>query len=297
MKRERKQILADYIKEHNGITVDVDSIFDIQVKRLHAYKRQLLNVLHIIDLYFRMKDNPDYRIEPRTFIFGAKAASGYYFAKKVIKLINSVGDVVNNDPETNKYLKVVFLENYGVTLAEKIMPAADVSEQISTAGKEASGTGNMKFMMNGAITLGTLDGANVEIAERVGEENCVIFGLKDFEVKELRDSGTYRAWDYYNNNPRLKRVIDSLMDGTFIDNREEFRVIFEELMNKNDEYFVLADYESYCQTQRKVRDLYQDRNRWARACLVNIAKSGFFSSDRTIQQYVDDIWHLEKLKF
>ena len=297
VKRERKQILADYIKEHNGITVDVDSIFDIQVKRLHAYKRQLLNVLHIIDLYFRMKDNPDYRIEPRTFIFGAKAASGYYFAKKVIKLINSVGDVVNNDPETNKYLKVVFLENYGVTLAEKIMPAADVSEQISTAGKEASGTGNMKFMMNGAITLGTLDGANVEISELVGEDNCLIFGLKDFEVKELRDSGTYRAWDYYNNNPRLKRVIDSLMDGTFIDNREEFRVIFEELMNKNDEYFVLADYESYCETQRKVRDLYQDRNRWARACLVNIAKSGFFSSDRTIQQYVDDIWHLEKLKF
>ena len=297
VKRERKQILADYIKEHNGITVDVDSIFDIQVKRLHAYKRQLLNVLHIIDLYFRMKENPDYRIEPRTFIFGAKAASGYYFAKKVIKLINSVGEVVNNDPETNKYLKVVFLENYGVTLAEKIMPAADVSEQISTAGKEASGTGNMKFMMNGAITLGTLDGANVGISERVGEDNCLIFGLKDFEVKELRDSGTYRAWDYYNNNPRLKRVIDSLMDGTFIDNREEFRVIFEELMNKNDEYFVLADYESYCETQRKVRDLYQDRNRWARACLVNIAKSGFFSSDRTIQQYVDDIWHLEKLKF
>ena len=202
-----------------------------------------------------MKENPDYRIEPRTFIFGAKAASGYYFAKKVIKLINSVGDIVNNDPETNKYLKVVFLENYGVTLAEKIMPAADVSEQISTAGKEASGTGNMKFMMNGAITLGTLDGANVEISERVGNENCIIFGMKDHEVKALQNSGTYNAWDIYNNNPHLKRVIDSLMDGTFIENREEFRVIFEELMNKNDEYFVLADYDSYCKAKMKVRDL------------------------------------------
>ena len=289
VKKERKQILADYIKEHNGIPVDVDSIFDIQVKRLHAYKRQLLNILHVIDLYLR--------IEPRTFIFGAKAASGYYFAKKVIKLINSVGDVVNNDSETNKYLKVVFLENYGVTLAEKIMPAADVSEQISTAGKEASGTGNMKFMMNGAITLGTLDGANVEIAELVGEENCVIFGMKDHEVKELQMSGAYKAWDYYNNNPRLKRIIDSLMDGTFHENREEFRVIFEELMNKNDEYFVLADYEAYCQAQSSVRDLYKDRSRWAKVCLTNIAKSGFFSSDRTIQQYVDDIWHLDKVKF
>ena len=249
VKKERKQILADYIKEHNG------------------------------------------------FIFGAKAASGYYSAKKVIKLINSVGDVVNNDSETNKYLKVVFLENYGVTLAEKIMPAADVSEQISTAGKEASGTGNMKFMMNGAITLGTLDGANVEIAELVGEENCVIFGMKDHEVKELQMSGAYKAWDYYNNNPRLKRIIDSLMDGTFHENREEFRVIFEELMNKNHEYFVLADYEAYCQAQSSVRDLYKDRSRWAKVCLTNIAKSGFFSSDRTIQQYVDDIWHLDKVKF
>ena len=297
VKKERKQILADYIKEHNGITVDVDSIFDIQVKRLHAYKRQLLNILHVIDLYLRMKENPDFRIEPRTFIFGAKAASGYYFAKKVIKLINSVDDVVNNDSETNKYLKVVFLENYGVTLAEKIMPAADVSEQISTAGKEASGTGNMKFMMNGAITLGTLDGANVEIAELVGEENCVIFGMKDHEVKELQMSGAYKAWDYYNNNPRLKRIIDSLMDGTFHENREEFRVIFEELMNKNDEYFLLADFESYANAQSHVVELYQDRAKWARICLVNIAKSGFFSSDRTIEQYVEDIWHLDKVKF
>lgn len=297
VKRERKEILAKYIKEHNGIDVNIDSIFDVQVKRLHAYKRQLLNVLHIINLYLDMKQNPDFRIYPRTFIFGAKAASGYYFAKKVIKLINSVADVVNNDPETNQYLKVVFLENYGVTLAENIMPAADVSEQISTAGKEASGTGNMKFMLNGAITLGTLDGANVEIAELVGPENCIIFGLKDEEVGSLKSSGLYHAWDYYNNNPRIKRVVDSLVDGTFHSNKEEFRVIFEELMNHNDEYFLFADFDSYLDAQAKIRDLYKDSHGWAKICLTNIAKAGFFSSDRTIQEYVDDIWHLDKIKF
>ena len=297
VKKERKQILADYIKEHNGIEVDVDSIFDVQVKRLHAYKRQLLNILHVIYLYQEMKSNPDFRIYPHTFIFGAKAASAYYFAKKVIKLINAVGDVVNNDPETNKYLKVVFLENYGVTLAEKIMPAADVSEQISTAGKEASGTGNMKFMMNGAITLGTLDGANVEISELVGLDNCEIFGLKDEEVKNLKANNQYRAWDYYNNDLKIRRAIDSLTNGTFSSNQEEFKIIHDELMNKNDEYFLLADFESYANAQRHVVELYQDRAKWARICLVNIAKSGFFSSDRTIEQYVEDIWHLEKCKF
>ena len=297
VKRERKQILADYIKEHNGIEVDVDSIFDVQVKRLHAYKRQLLNILHVIYLYQEMKSNPDFRIYPHTFIFGAKAASAYYFAKKVIKLINAVGDVVNNDPETNKYLKVVFLENYGVTLAEKIMPAADVSEQISTAGKEASGTGNMKFMMNGAITLGTLDGANVEISELVGLDNCEIFGLKDEEVKNLKANNQYRAWDYYNNDLKIRRAIDSLTNGTFSSNPEEFKIIHDELMNKNDEYFLLADFESYANAQRRVVELYQDRAKWARICLVNIAKSGFFSSDRTIEQYVEDIWHLKKCKF
>ena len=297
VKKERKQILADYIKEHNGIEVDVDSIFDVQVKRLHAYKRQLLNILHVIYLYQEMKSNPDFRIYPHTFIFGAKAASAYYFAKKVIKLINAVGDVVNNDPETNKYLKVVFLENYGVTLAEKIMPAADVSEQISTAGKEASGTGNMKFMMNGAITLGTLDGANVEISELVGLDNCEIFGLKDEEVKNLKANNQYRAWDYYNNDLKIRRAIDSLTNGTFSSNPEEFKIIHDELMNKNDEYFLLADFESYANAQSHVVELYQDRAKWARICLVNIAKSGFFSSDRTIEQYVEDIWHLEKCKF
>ncbi len=296
VKQERKQILADYIKEHNGIEVDVNSIFDVQVKRLHAYKRQLLNVLHIMYLYREMKQNPDFRIYPRTFIFGAKAAPAYYFAKKVIKLINSVADVVNNDPETNAYLKVVFLENYGVTLAEKIMPAADVSEQISTAGKEASGTGNMKFMMNGAITIGTLDGANVEISERVGEDNCVIFGLRDSDVSYLNQSGSYRAWDYYHKDYSVKCVVDSLMDGTWSSNLDEFRAIFEELMNRNDEYFLLADFHAYVEAQKTVENYYKDRHRWAHICLVNIAKSGYFSSDRTIQQYVDDIWHIEPVK-
>ena len=243
-----------------------------------------------------MKANKDFRIYPRTFIFGAKAAPAYYFAKKVIKLINCVADVVNNDPETNKFLKVVFLENYGVTLAEKIMPAADVSEQISTAGKEASGTGNMKFMMNGAITLGTLDGANVEISERVGMDNCVIFGLKSDEVMDFVHNGTYRAWDYYNRDAKLKGVIDSLLDGTWHTNKNEFRIIFEELMNRNDEYFLLADFYSYVEGQKQVEAYYRDRTRWATICLINIAKSGFFSSDRTIQQYVDDIWHISPVE-
>ena len=296
VKQQRKQVLADYIKEHNGIEVDTNSIFDIQVKRLHAYKRQLLNILHVIYLYQELKSNPDFTMHPRTFIFGAKAAPAYYFAKKVIKLINSVADVVNNDPQTNKLLKVVFIENYGVTIAEKIMPAADVSEQISTAGKEASGTGNMKFMMNGAVTVGTLDGANVEMAERVGDDNIVIFGLKDFEVNELRQHGRYNAWDYYNNNPKIKRVVDSLVNGTFHPSRDEFRMIFDELMNRNDEYFLFADFESYVQAHEKINALYQDKSKWAKMCLINIAQSGFFSSDRTIEDYVADIWKLERVK-
>ena len=295
VKRQRKQVLADYILEHNHVEVDVNSIFDVQVKRLHAYKRQLLNILHVMYLYREMKENPNFRIYPHTFIFGAKAAASYYFAKKVIKLINTVADVVNNDPETNQYLKVVFIENYGVTLAEKIMPAADVSEQISTAGKEASGTGNMKFMMNGAITLGTLDGANVEISEKVGLDNCVIFGLKDNEVVNLKQNG-YRAWDYYHRDPKLQRVVDSLMDGSWGTSKDEFRIIFEELMNHNDEYMLLADFHAYKDAHQKVQALYEDRRHWAHICLINIAKSGYFSSDRTIQQYVDDIWHIEKVK-
>ncbi len=296
VKQQRKQILADYIKAHNGVDVDINSIFDIQVKRLHAYKRQLLNIMHVIYLYQEMKANPNFRIYPHTYIFGAKAAPSYYFAKKVIKLINSVADVVNNDHETNKYLKVVFLENYGVTLAEKIMPAADVSEQISTAGFEASGTGNMKFMMNGAVTLGTMDGANVEMYERLGDDNIIIFGLRDHEVAALKASNQYSAWNYYNNDPRIKKVVDSLTDGTFHPSREEFKMIFDELMSKNDEYLLLADFESYREAQAKINDLYQDRQKWSAMCLKNIAESGYFSSDRTIEEYVRDIWHLEKVK-
>lgn len=297
IKKDNKERLAKEIYKTNGIIIDTNSIFDVQIKRIHAYKRQTLNCLRIMDLYNKLIENPNLDILPRTFIFAGKAAPGYYLAKNIIELICRVAETVNNDPRVNDKIKVVMLENYQVSLAEKIIPAADLSEQISTTTKEASGTSNMKFMMNGAITLGTLDGANVEISQRVGDENCIIFGMKDHEVKDLQNSGTYNAWDIYNNNPHLKRVIDSLMDGTFIANREEFRVIFEELMNKNDEYFVLADYDAYCKAQAKVRDLYQDRSHWAKVCLINIAKSGFFSSDRTIQEYVDDIWHLDKVKF
>ena len=252
--------------------------------------------MHVIYLYQEMKVNPEFRIYPRTFIFGAKAAPAYYFAKKVIKLINSVADIVNNDPETSDYLKVVFIENYGVTIAEKIMPAADVSEQISTAGKEASGTGNMKFMMNGAVTIGTLDGANVEMAERVGDDNIIIFGLKDNEVETLRQHGQYNAWDYYNNNPHIKRVVDSLVDGTFHESREEFRMIFDELMNRNDEYFLFADFEEYVKAHELIDAYYRDRAKWSKMCLVNIAQSGYFSSDRTIEEYVSDIWKLDRVK-
>lgn len=295
VKYQRKEDLARYIKEHNGIEVDVNSIFDIQVKRLHAYKRQLLNIMHVIYLYQRMKEDPSFRIYPHTYIFGAKAAPSYYFAKKVIKLINAVADVVNNDPVTNQYLKVVFIENYGVTIAEHIIPAADVSEQISTAGKEASGTSNMKFMMNGAVTLGTLDGANVEIAERVGDENCVIFGMKVEDINKLKADNSYHAWDYYNNDFRIKKVVDSLTDGTFASSREEFKLIFDELMSHNDEYYLLADFDSYVKAQEKINELYKDRDNWAKMCIMNIAMSGYFSSDRTIEDYVKDIWHLERV--
>ena len=296
IKQEKKTQLANVIKEKEGIELDPSSIFDVQVKRLHAYKRQLLNVMHIIYLYQRMKEDSSFRIYPHTYIFGAKAAPSYYLAKKIIKLINSVADKVNSDPETNKYLKVVFIENYGVTIAEKIIPAADVSEQISTAGKEASGTSNMKFMMNGALTLGTLDGANVEIAELVGDDNVVIFGMKDNEVNDLKASGSYSSWNEYNNNPNIKKVIDSLVDGTWNTSREEFKIIFDELMARNDEYFLLKDFESYRLAQEKINNLYQDRANWSKICLANIAKSGHFSSDRTIEDYVKDIWHLNRVK-
>lgn len=294
VKQTRKQILVNFIKERNDIDVDINSIFDVQVKRLHAYKRQLLNCLHIIYLYQQLKDNPNFKMYPRTFIFGAKAAPSYYFAKNVIELINCMSNKINNDPQVNKFLKVVFIENYDVSSSEILMPASDVSEQISLAGKEASGTGNMKFMMNGAVTLGTLDGANVEIAEKVGNENVVIFGLKADEVKALKDSGTYSALNIFAENVDIRKAINSLMDGTWHENRNEFRTIVDDLLYKNDEYLLLQDFESYKQAHAKINEYYQDRLGWARKCLINIANSAYFSSDRTIQQYVDEIWKLEK---
>lgn len=291
IKYQRKLILADFIKKECNIEIDPNSIFDVQAKRLHAYKRQLLNAMHIIYLYQRMKADPTFNITPRTFIFAAKAAPAYTFAKKVIKLINSVADVVNNDPETNRMLKVVFIPNYRVSVAEILMNAADVSEQISTAGKEASGTGNMKFMMNGAITLGTLDGANVEIDELVGRENDVIFGLTVDEVAELKK--TYNAWDYYNKDRRIRKVVDSLIDGTWSKNVDEFRQIFDELMYRNDEYLLLADFASYVGAQEEVERRYNDKSAWAKSMLMNIAKSGYFTSDRTIAQYAKEIWNIK----
>lgn len=297
IKQENKEKLALFIKEHYDIDVDSHSIFDVQIKRLHAYKRQLMNVFHIMSLYFKMKENPAYRITPHTFIFGAKAAPSYAYAKKIIELILDVARVVNNDPEISPYMKVVFMENYGVSLAELIIPASDISEQISTAGKEASGTSNMKFMMNGAITLGTLDGANVEIAERVGDDNCVIFGLKDYEVNQLRWTGTYNPWDMYNSNPMIKRVMDSLLTGEWAeDDKDKYRMIFDEIMYRSDEYFILKDVEAYSEAFNRIVTMYSDRMGWARKCLINIAKSGYFSSDRTIEQYAKEIWHIEKIE-
>ena len=295
VKAKRKKILAAHIEKTTGIKVDTNSIFDVQAKRLHAYKRQLLNVMHIIYLIQKIKKDPSFTMTPRTFIFAAKAAPGYYFAKKVIKLIHSVGTVANNDPAISKFIKVVFLPNYNVSTAEILMNAADVSEQISTAGKEASGTGNMKFMMNGAITLGTLDGANVEIHEHVGSEFDVIFGLKVEDIEALKLKG-YNVWDKYNADPLLKAVVDSLIDGSYSENRDEFKIIYDELMFRNDEYFLLADFRSYVDAQEEVQRRYNDQTYWAKMCLVNIAQSGFFSSDRTIRQYADEIWHIKPLQ-
>ena len=297
IKKANKIVLANYIKENNGIEVDPDSIFDVQIKRLHAYKRQLLNIFHIIYLYQRMKADSSFRIYPHTYIFGAKAAPSYTYAKKIIELILAVADIVNNDEETNKYLKVVFIENYGVTLAELIIPAADVSEQISTAGKEASGTSNMKLMMNGAITLGTLDGANIEIVDRGGLENNVIFGLKAEEVEAHFQNNDYNPWDVYNNDYRIKNIMDSLFTGEWAGyKRDRFNMIFDEIMNKRDEYFILADFDAYVKAQERIQELYQDRKHWNQMCLMNIANSSFFTSDRTIKSYAEEIWHLEKVK-
>ncbi|HQB32064.1 MAG TPA: glycogen/starch/alpha-glucan family phosphorylase, partial [Erysipelotrichaceae bacterium] len=297
VKLQRKQILVDYIKKTMGIDVDPHSIFDVQAKRLHAYKRQMLNCMNIIYLYQQIKSNPDFTMHPTTFLFSAKAAPSYVFAKKVIQLINTLQRIINSDPDVNKFIKVVFIPNYSVSIAEILLNAADVSEQISTAGKEASGTGNMKLMMNGAITLGTLDGANVEIRECVGDDNIFIFGKTVEELRVLRNTG-YNAFDYYHSCPRIKKVMDSLVDGTWSINIEEFKSIFDEIMYSNDEFFLLADFKAYIETQRKINELYRNnRNEFTKKCLANIANSAYFSSDRTIRDYNNDIWHLEEIKF
>lgn len=296
IKQGNKEKLAKIIHEKSGIIVDTNSIFDVQVKRLHAYKRQLLNVLHIMYLYNRLKTDPGYNLYPRTFIFGAKASPGYYFAKKVIKLINTVADKVNHDSDVNDRLKVVFLENYRVSLAEDIFPAAEVSQQISTASKEASGTGNMKFMMNGALTVGTLDGANVEITELVGEDNIFLFGLQAEDVLNFQKNGGYNSREYYHYDPRIREVTEQLVNGFFPDTEGEFTAIYDSLLDHNDQYFVLRDFASYVQIQEQVGEEYRDRSRWLQKSLVNIAKSGFFSSDRTIKEYANSIWNIKPIK-
>ena len=296
MKSNCKGKFAKLVKKMTDIDLDTNTIFDTQIKRLHAYKRQLMNIFRIMIQYNRMKNDPTYRIIPHTYIFGAKAAPSYYYAKKIIELILDVARIVNNDEETNKYLKVVFIENYGVSLAECIIPATDISEQISTAGKEASGTSNMKFMMNGALTLGTLDGANVEIAERVGDEHCQIFGLKDYEVEKMKLESSYNPWDVYNSNAEVKELLDSLLTGKWSEgDKEKYRVIFDEIMYRGDEYFVLKDLPSYMEASDVLSNKYNDKRAWAKSAIINIAKSGTFSSDRTIHQYVDEIWHLKKV--
>ena len=294
IKDQRKQILIDFIKQETGIDVPKDSIFDTLAKRLHAYKRQLLKALHIIYLIQKIKSDPEFSMHKQTFIFAAKAAPAYHFAKEVIKLINTLSDVVEADPELSKFIKVVFIPNYRVTVAEILMNATDVSQQISTAGKEASGTGNMKFMMNGAITLGTLDGANVEIHELVGPEHDIIFGLKVEEVNELRMDG-YSAQAELEKDPVLNNVVKALIDGSIHPNKDEFKLIYEELIYKNDEYFVLKDFQAYVSAMEEVQERYADSKNWARTCLYNIAKSGFFSSDRTIGQYAEDIWDIRPI--
>ena len=300
IKYQNKVRLAKYILEHNGVEVDPRSIFDVQVKRLHEYKRQLLNILHVMYLYNTIKENPDMDFYPRTFIFGAKAAAGYRNAKLTIKLINAVADVINNDISINGKIKVVFIENYNVSNAEIIFAAADVSEQISTASKEASGTGNMKFMLNGALTLGTMDGANVEIVEEVGKEHAFIFGLSSDEVISYENNGGYNPMEIFNSDKDINKVLNQLIDGTYSQDKELFRHLYNSLLNtqstsKADTYFILKDFRSYAEAQRRVGIAYQDEAAWAESAILNVACSGKFTSDRTIQQYVDEIWHLDKV--
>lgn len=302
IKYQNKLRLTDYIREHNGIEINPHSIFDVQVKRLHEYKRQLMNILHVMYLYNQLKDQPNLDILPRTFIFGAKAAAGYRRAKLTIKLINAVADVINHDSTIQDKLKVVFIENYRVSNAEIIFAAADISEQISTASKEASGTGNMKFMLNGALTLGTMDGANVEIVEEVGEEYAFIFGLSSDEVIRYENHGGYDPMDIFHQDTEIRRVLMQLINGFYSpENPELFREIYDSLLNRNssdkaDTYFILKDFRSYAEAQKKADAAYRDRRWWAKAAMLNVANSGKFTSDRTIQDYVDDIWHLEKIK-
>ena len=302
IKFKNKERLAAYIKEHNGVEVDPRSIFDVQVKRLHEYKRQLLNILHVMYLYNQIKEHPEMSFYPKTYIFGAKASAGYIRAKEIIKLINSVADVINNDRSINGKLKVVFIEDYRVSNAELIFAAADISEQISTASKEASGTGNMKFMMNGAPTLGTMDGANVEIVDEVGIDNAFIFGLSADEVINYEQNGGYNPYDIYNNDPDIHRVVDQLVDGTYSNgDTEMYRDLYNSLLNNQggsraDMYFILKDFRSYAEAHEKVAKAYQDTKKWAKMAMTNTAGCGKFSSDRTIQEYVDDIWHLDKIR-
>lgn len=301
IKYQNKIRLAKYIKEHNGIDVDPRSIFDVQVKRLHEYKRQLLNILHVMYLYNYIKEHPEKEFYPRTFIFGAKAAAGYRVAKLTIKLINSVADVINNDKSINGKIKVVFIENYRVSNAEMIFAAADVSEQISTASKEASGTGNMKFMLNGAVTLGTMDGANVEIVEEVGEDNAFIFGMSSDEVINYENNGGYNPMDIFNNDMDIRKVLMQLINGFYSPmDTDRFRPIYDSLLNTNctdkaDRYFILKDFKSYAEAQKRVEEKYRDEKSWAKTAILNVSNVGKFSSDRTIQEYVDDIWKLDKV--
>ncbi|MBQ9765333.1 MAG: glycogen/starch/alpha-glucan phosphorylase [Lachnospiraceae bacterium] len=297
IKYQNKIRLAEYIKEHNNIEVSPDSIFDVQVKRLHEYKRQLLNILHVMYLYNKVKENPDMKLHPVTFIFGAKASAGYHRAKSIIKLINSVADVVNNDASINGKIKVVFIEDYRVSNAEIIFAASDISKQISTASKEASGTGNMKFMLNGAVTLGTMDGANVEIVEEVGIDNAFIFGLSSDEVIRYENEGGYNPREIYNNDADIRKVLEQLVDGTYSEDKERFRDIYNSLLNydRSDIYFILKDFRSYADAHERALKAYEDKARWAKMAILNTACCGKFSSDRTIEEYATDIWKLDKV--
>ena len=295
-KFENKKRLAAYIEEHNGVTVSPHAIFDVQIKRLHTYKRQLMNLMHIVKLYLDLKENPNLDITPRVFMFGAKAAPSYHFAKSVIKLINETANLINNDPDIQDKIKVVFLENYNVSLAELIIPAADVSEQISLASKEASGTSNMKFMLNGAITLATLDGANIEIRDAVGEENIAIFGLTESEVYRYYNEQNYNSADIYHNNPVINRVVNAFVDGTIPNCQMEGQEIFDSLITYNDEFFVLRDFMSYCEAQAWIDASYKDKKKWDKMSLNNIAHAGHFSADDTVRKYSEDIWQIEPIR-